>query len=446
MVAALQDSQLKHVYAVMHNWKEVLNLASEYDIIGRPNYSWIGAEEKKWTGTEFAVDRQTEGHLTQALHGIGTLNIYFEPVPTFDAALHAFAYDTLLQKAYIDSLAYPEILLDNPDFNVSQWPRYVPTGFTESIFDAILALGVTACNSTASGLPDLFTGTELYEALATTTHFQGVSGDVSFNPLTGTRKASGMRYSIENVMLSDERSTDNEYKFASELNMVIQVDHLESFAPFTYHDNTTQVPPSLPPITNMEYNLISQGAQITGYVMACIVLATSLFFLQWVARKRNLFVVRASQPVFLGQLTIGTAVTALSVFPGSLPGASTAPSFDPTMNQACLSQMWLATLGFVIAFSAVFSKTYRVNQLMNNGRGMRRIQVDAKDVMWPFVILMLINVAMLLCNTFVSPFQYERVELDSYDQFGRNTETYGACRPRGRTFYVFFTISESLTE
>ena len=440
-IAALHDSQLKHIFAIMHNWKEVLNLASQYDIIGRPDYSWIGAEEKKWTGKEFAVDKQTEGHLAQALHGIGTLNIFFEPVPTFNAALQAFADDPKLQKAYVDSLAYPEILLDNPDFNVSQWPRYVPQGFAEPIFDAILALGVTACNSTASGLPELFTGPELFEAFATTTRFQGVSGDIYFDPLTGTREASGMRYSIENVLLSEERSTHNKHKFASELNIVIRGDNIETYAPFIYHDNTTQVPPSLPPISNMEYNLISQEAQIIGYVMACIVLAASLFFLQWVARKRNIFVVRASQPVFLGQLAIGTVVAALSVFPGSLPGASTAPSLDPAMNQACLSQMWLATLGFVIAFSAVFSKTYRVNQLLNSGRGMRRIQVDAKDVMWPFIILMLINVAMLLCNTFVSPYQYERVEMDSYDRFGRSTETYGGCRPRDSTFYVFFTIT-----
>ncbi|CAB9502613.1 acid type B receptor subunit 2 [Seminavis robusta] len=453
LVIAEHMAQLHHghVFAIMHNWKQVLGHAYNYGIIGTPQFAWMAAEEKKWTGTAFALDAATESHLAHALHGIGTLNIHFELIQTLEDALEEMAFNPQLQQEFINIHGDPSI------FEGYEFPRYRPTGFTNSIFDAMVALGLTACNmtrttttnhnttttnktTTSTILQPLFTGPEFYQKLVTTTNFHGASGHVSFDPRTGTRHQEGMRYSIDYILLSDERTTTDTIRFESKLAAVVGGDApIDHRAPFVYHDNTTNVPPSLPPVDG-NLNLLPTGAKIAGYVLGSIVLAASVGFLAWTIRRRNVFVVRASQPIFLGQLCVGTLIMSLYVFPASLPPASTSLGPDRVMDIACMSQLWLLFLGFVTAFSAVFAKTYRLNQLMNSGRGMRRIRVDAKDVQMPFAILMTLNVTMLLCVTFAAPFRYHRVEVDSYDRFGRSIESYGTCRPDNNIAFLFVGI------
>jgi len=134
-------------------------------------------------------------------------------------------------------------------------------------------------------------------------------------------------------------------------------------------------------------------------------------------------------------LCFGTFMMAASVIPMSMQG--TEPS--TTLDLACMSTAYLIFLGFVIALSALFSKTWRLNKLMNSAVAMRRIKVEAVDVIWPFVILMTVNIAMLLGWTFVSPHRYQRVENNDYDTFGRNASSYGRCKSENNT-YLFFLI------
>jgi hypothetical protein len=77
---------------------------------------------------------------------------------------------------------------------------------------------------------------------------------------------------------------------------------------------------------------------------------------------------------------------------------------------------------------------------MNSGMSMRRIQVKARDVVWPFALLMFINVTMLVCVAVAAPYRYQRVAMDSYDRFGRSTEFYGTCGADNSLFYVFVGI------
>jgi Receptor family ligand binding region/7 transmembrane sweet-taste receptor of 3 GCPR len=358
-ILQLAQSGHGHVYAVMHDWRQVLIMAHDHGIIGRPEYAWMGAEEKKWTGDAFFV---VEPELAQALHGIGTVNMYFEPVPAWEEALKEIAFNPALQQEFVSIQADPTL------FDGYNFPHYVPTGFTHSIFDAVMALGLNACNVSGTGndssnksisshaLPPLFTGPEFYQKLVETTAFDGVSGQVSFDPITGTRNQNGVRYSVENILLSEARTTEGAYRFESKLVAVIGGNEwMDHRTPFVFFDNTNNVPPSLPPIDGgVELHLVSSGAQAVGYALASIVVAASLGFLVWTIWNRNIFVVRAAQPIFLGQLCIGTLVMAVSVFPASLPGASTSQGPDRGMDIACSAQLWLVTLGFVTAFSAIF--------------------------------------------------------------------------------------------
>lgn len=427
----LKKNGIRHVFGILHDWSEVIPKAHAQELIGRSDYAWMVAETKEWTGSAFQLSIPEEAHLAQAYHGIGTLNLHFEESRRLTRALQELATDKQLQQEYIDTMVDPTL------FDEYEFPGYDPISFANSIFDAVLALGLAACQTPNP----LFTAEEFFHTLVNEVQFEGVSGRVAFDNTTGNRQTDGLKYSIEYVVVSDKRTTQDAIRFESGIAAIVSGDgNMELVKPFIYHDNTTNVPASLPPLEH-DLHLVTQTNQIIGFVLASVALLSALLFLIWTILNRNRFVVRASQPIFLVQLCIGIIIMALSVFPASLPGAS--PSFEatPSLNAACMSQLWLLFSGFVTAFSSIFAKTYRLNQIMNSGHQMRRIKVDPKDVMGPFIILLLVNTTMLLCITFVSPYNYERVEMElAYDRFGRSTESYGTCRPDRNIFYGFMAI------
>eukprot|EP00797_Seminavis_robusta_P033274 Sro768_g199680.2 (306) ;mRNA; r:35473-36390 len=131
---------------------------------------------------------------------------------------------------------------------------------------------------------------------------------------------------------------------------------------------------------------------------------------------------------------------ALAIIPLSLPGSSPEQGPNRGLDAACMSVIWLVALGFVISMSALLSKTWRLIKLYQSGSRLRRINIKIKDVMLPFVVLMVINVTLLLCITLVTPFTYQRVDMENYDQFGRNLESYGTCnyfRPTDTRVWAF---------
>lgn len=74
-------------------------------------------------------------------------------------------------------------------------------------------------------------------------------------------------------------------------------------------------------------------------------------------------------------------------------------------------------------------------------RSFRRGQIEAKDVLKPFLVLMALNIAILSTWTAVAPLEWTRVETSSIDRFGRSTESYGTCWQLGETSqYVLFSL------
>jgi len=148
--------------------------------------------------------------------------------------------------------------------------------------------------------------------------------------------------------------------------------------PFVFADRTTTPQPPSPQIEDLECNFAPLGAQIVGWVLASLVILISLSLLGRKWRHRKTSVVKASQPVFLGQLCLGCVIMASAVFPMSLQDAPTtatdeAESLTTTtthLDRACVSIPWPLSLGFVTSMSALSCKTWRLNKLMNTANTM----------------------------------------------------------------------------
>jgi hypothetical protein len=93
---------------------------------------------------------------------------------------------------------------------------------------------------------------------------------------------------------------------------------------------------------------------------------------------------------------------------------------------ACMLSPWFFAIGFVFAFSSLFAKEWRINKLFHNP-SMKRMKVETKDVIVPFVVLLGLNVLLLSLWTGLSPLVWDRSYVGTLDKYGRDLESVGMC-------------------
>jgi len=93
-------------------------------------------------------------------------------------------------------------------------------------------------------------------------------------------------------------------------------------------------------------------------------------------------------------------------------------------NVACMSMPWLFSIGFTIAFSALFSKIWRLNKVHQSTR--RRLKIRERDVLIPFIILFTLILIILIVWTVFDPLKWVRRPVSSQEW-----DTYGYCTSSG---------------
>jgi len=217
------------------------------------------------------------------------------------------------------------------------------------LYDTVIAYGIAACkalgdDSSGGG----FTGAELYKRMLET-NFDGVSGTVKLDPLTGSRVDSTSSFALNNIIPSryfndpltgsrvdatssftitniipsryfnetrTRRLQDNDtITFKSQVTHVYynstwnRTEHA-----YVYNDGTTNIPLSLPPL-KVEENFLKVSWQVICLVMAILIMISSIALCIWVQVNKNKRVVKASQPIFLNCLLAGTLLMGASIVP-----------------------------------------------------------------------------------------------------------------------------------
>ena len=168
-----------------------------------------------------------------------------------------------------------------------------------------------------------------------------------------------------------------------------------------------------------------------GLALAALVSMSSIYFMAFAYRKRNETIVKTMQPVFLVAICGGVFVMGLSIVPLSLDDGLVS---EQGADRACMSVLWLFSMGFTIAQSALFSKLWRINKLFDVRR-MHRMQIFEKDVAWPGLVLFVLNFTLLLIYTLVDPLRYERETVS-----GEDWNSYGHCT-NGTAGRVLFALN-----
>ena len=235
----------------------------------------------------------------------------------------------------------------------------VPGPFALLNYDTVIALAFAACDVAQNN--KTFDGKTFYESFLSTS-FQGPYGKVTIDKETGSRCYSTMPYSIsnfianpadENGMVSFQLQTTDVYKESKDNLDILEWKKLKAFM----FAGGASEQPNVFPLQEIIIDNISTGVRIFGLTLCGISLLLSIGFTIWTLIHRNNEIVKASQPIFLGMLCFGSLLLGLSIIPLSLQD----PIQQEILDAACASTPWLVSFGFIVAFSALFSKTMRVS-------------------------------------------------------------------------------------
>mmetsp|Transcript_35922 Transcript_35922/g.66177 ORF Transcript_35922/g.66177 Transcript_35922/m.66177 type:complete len:1120 (-) Transcript_35922:228-3587(-) len=367
-----------------------------------------------------------------------------------------------------------------------------PSQHAYFVYDAIVSLGLSMSYSTAVGGAngtglDFPTGKDIYDSLRQNVTFEGASGTVKIDPNSGTRVRESVTYTVWNareVELEGEEEGDkvgfdlvptSHYvaRKGTEADIVQEAskETMEASAAaladagevaeeldvpefvtewipvegddrqFVYADGTTVAPAQLPAVDE-QMNHIGKSGRIAGLVLMGIVVLIALLAMGWTAVQRRSRVVRASRPLFLAFVSVGCLIMASAIIPLSQEETTTGGD-KARLDAACMAAPWLYVIGFAIAFSALFTKTWTLNKVYRNP-DVDCVVVTWKDLVRTLGALLVINVALLLSWTLVSPLEWERFDKDSKDQFDRTTETYATCTSEKSLPFVIVIIVVNL--
>lgn len=202
-----------------------------------------------------------------------------------------------------------------------------------------------------------------------------------------------------------------------------------------------RVPLELPP-PNVNYNYLG-NLRFLGISLFAVIAFLAVSFAAWTCLMSSVRVVVASQPQFLLLICLGAIVCGSALIPLSLDDSH--PNFEGTRaDRACQSIPWLASIGFTLMFSALFSKTWRINQIFHNPFPNARLKILPRDLYLPLFGLLGANILCLMSWTIWEPIEYIRKAHPGTDEWNRVISTYGVCEVGSKAFgFVLITINLS---
>ena len=315
----------------------------------------------------------------------------------------------------VPSFVYDEDFLDPPT-----------DAFPTFSYEAAALIGLAACNAASTSLS--LSGQDHYDAMLSL-NMTGVLNDVVLTEY-GSRKADETYFTVTNFFSKEEENGDN-VNFQASITSGFENGEWQQYTNYVFNDGTSNIQADLPSLA-VDMNFISTGIRGTVLALCGSAVLLSVGFGLWTYIKIDARVVRASQPLFLYLICVGACIASCSIIPLSLDHA--VASLDG-MNVACNSTIWLVSIGFAMIFSAFFSKTYRINQIIRSAKRYRRIKIDRIDALKPLVLLLSADILILSLMSALDPIQYE-VRVIDYDEFGRPSEFLGQCQYSDQIGYL----------
>jgi Receptor family ligand binding region len=335
-VASLKATGFRFIFCLVFTpttHDALLTEGFEQGIAGTGHHNWIFADSFSGTLGDRTFKKGSPLHLAYRGSSVIEVSGGVPGIPRFDSF-----------EAKLSELRNPaDLAYLGPRFPVYDDPRYgtdipfvgsdsflstVKDSYAPFHYEAAISLGLAACSAYEDNAS--FSGQEHFERLKEL-DFTGISGNVVFDPITGTREPSSAIYKVTNQVVQDV-DQDN-IAFKPVVTNIFQGDAWDEVVPYLFNDGTATLPNDTDP-SPPESSGPSLGIVIGASVASVVILGLVLWICYERRRKRNSTVwevkeedlIFSDPPEVIGQGTFGvvhlaeyrgTAVAVKRVIPPS---------------------------------------------------------------------------------------------------------------------------------
>jgi len=383
---------------------EMLQQAEALGIYG-PNFAWITTDATTLTGAIAAAPGGDTATARRLLDGM--LNFYVSP----QGASGYERFSSAWRSAEPSDCA-------NDVFEASAVDGLFEDTFPVAAYayDCVVALAAAAAR--ARGGPS--NSSALHEELLGVA-FEGASGEVHFDG-SGDRAQASVNYVLYNWHAVQAQSTLNQSLVAT-LNGGL----------FRRTPTAIRWPGGGPqPRDRFDDDVatfLPQGLTWPAVAITATCIVMGVGFAMWTVYKRHSRVVKSAQPGFLCAIILGSLISLSSIFPAAIDHRGFGTAQDEgarfaALDLGCNLQAGLYAVGFMITFSSLLTKLWRITRLVNNVTVAGKQLVSGRVLATISIALVISQVIVVLLMWSTAPL-YFRVTVERVHGFAVNS--YGTC-------------------
>lgn len=150
-------------------------------------------------------------------------------------------------------------------------------------------------------------------------------------------------------------------------------------------------------------NLLSKGTLAFGYIVVAVSWGLSIGFLSWQYIYRTDPIVKVAQIEFMTLIGVGAIISSSTIIALSFQAGSDEDTAAATAG--CTAAPFLYSIGWVLQYSSLSAKTYRLCKVMEGQKRMRRVAISffsmVKVVLFSLAVDLIIVIAWTASNPLV---------------------------------------------
>ncbi len=444
-VERMADADARYIVAVVFDddLEFLMRTAAAHGIAGSTSHLWMFTDSaQNFNGVDENVRQAFDGALRVLSNGKGPdfpgwvrLSQSWQEVANSDAESFVSYINAHLPPLNITDPSF-QFQLDPNIFDTPLAERNDAGGFADGtpfLYDAISSMGLAACaaEKAASEAGAPFVASETGKAIQTAAlrqSFDAVSGTIEYNEF-GSRSATTARVELYN--LRSKRSGDVSMVLVGAYdkgNWTLK-SNADGSRKVIFSGGSSKPPPwRSPPVINR--NLIAGGLRLTMYIFVGLEVMLALLCGMWTCRYWNTPIVRASQPIFLLLICLGTIISTFAIVPLSFDN-NDGNEADTALHASCRAIAPVFSIGFCITFASLFAKQFRVWWVFQRAAKMKRV-ANKKDqtlcaVLSIVGVVVAMNAIILILWDALAPLQWVVTPLQQ-DDFGVVVSSVVQCR------------------
>jgi ABC-type branched-subunit amino acid transport system substrate-binding protein len=325
-------------------------------------------------------------------------------------------------------------------------------------YDNVIFAGLFACANFPDGNFPADFGQRLFDARQQV-NFTGLSGHVVFDEV-GNRAPETANYVLSNLV-AQYNAADNSSSFSL---VPAGVYNTTSEAWVLVADGELLNGNSRAPIMSMTLPLhdrrLPGSVKTACYVLFAINMCVGASFIAWAVINRSHVVVRASQTKFLIIIALGCMLSSSAIIPITIDDTGLSEALydwnnkvalngtaqDIAANLGCRLSVWLYCTGFVLTYSSLGAKIWRVRVIFNNAK-LKKVNISNN------LLFGMIAAALLVDWTLISVWTAQvgddklafRRTVLSRDRFDNPLSSAGACYSSVSTTFILLLAAFHLS-